>query len=119
MPPRPRAPVTPPSDDGGQIGVLVFRLDDVVRRLDEVSRRMEEQQQRFETTYLSRREFELAQVTDSLHMRGIEAEAHKLGKRLDAADAAQSANRRLAVSGIILPVLATILAALILAAVLP
>lgn len=66
-------------------GEIVRRLDEVSRRLDEVSTRLELRQQQMEAAYVRKDVFEAVQQADGVQLRGIEAEVHNIGKRLDQA----------------------------------
>jgi hypothetical protein len=76
-------------------------LGEVVRRLDDVSRQLASLAARLDETYLRKDVYEVKHVN--------------LRNDVDEILEQQQWNRRLAVSGIVVPVLATIIAALILA----
>ena len=87
-------------------------LGEVIRRLDELSRSVITLADRLDVTYIRRDVYAVQRATDDENLR-------QLREDLDAIVKQQRENRRLAMSGIVLPVLATIIAALILAVVLP
>lgn len=87
-------------------------LGEVVRRLEDVTRQLSELGQRLDSTYVRKETYAVQHIADT-------QVAVDLRRDLDAIVEQQRANRRLALSGIVLPVLATIIAALILALVLP
>jgi hypothetical protein len=97
--------MTPPAADAVTLG-------EVVRRLEEVSRQLTELVASLNTTYLRKDVYEVRQKVDEETMKELRVD-------LDAIVEQQRQNRRLALSGIVLPVLSVVVAALILAALLP
>jgi hypothetical protein len=95
---------TPPREDV-TLGEVVRRLDEVVKQLTALTVKLDE-------TYLRRDVYEVQHTADDKVVKELRFD-------LDAIVDQQRQTRRLALSGIVLPVLATILAALILATVLP
>lgn len=96
--------MTPPAD-----GVT---LGEVVRRLEEVSRQLTELVANLNTTYVRKDVYEVQQKVDEETMKELRVD-------LDAIVEQQRQNRRLALSGVALPILTLVAAALILAALLP
>ncbi|MCW2674777.1 MAG: hypothetical protein JWP14_3366 [Frankiales bacterium] len=87
-------------------------LGEVVRRLEEVSRQLTELVASLNTTYLRKDVYEVRQKVDEETMKELRVD-------LDSIVEQQRQNRRLALSGIVLPILTAVVAALILAALLP
>lgn len=88
------------------------RLPEVVRRLEEVVAELREMRRTMEATYVRRDVYMLAHQALEDRVTDLRGDFDELLKQ-------QAANRRLAVSGLALPVIATVIAALILALLLP
>jgi hypothetical protein len=78
------------TDDAPTLGEVVRRLDEVSRRLDDVSNRLDQREVRMAAEYQRRDVAEAQAQADAIQLRGLEAEQHSLGKRLDAEAAALS-----------------------------
>jgi tetrahydromethanopterin S-methyltransferase subunit G len=74
------------SDETRTLGEVARRLEEVVSELREMRREAAEDRQRFEARFLPRAEFELAQQSDAIQLRGLENETHSVARRLDAVD---------------------------------
>jgi hypothetical protein len=74
------------SDETRTLGEVARRLEEVVSELREMRREAAEDRQRFEARFLPRAEFDLAQQSDAILIRGLENETHSVARRLDAVD---------------------------------
>jgi tetrahydromethanopterin S-methyltransferase subunit G len=80
--------------DEPTLGELFRRLDAAVTEVRELRREIAEDRQRFELKFLPRAEFDLAQHSDAIVIRGLENETHSVAKRLDNVEAKIDAKSR-------------------------
>ena len=99
--------------DTPTLGEIVRRLDEIARRMERIAQDATERERLFVRTDV----FEERQKTDLIQMRGLEAEVHSIGKRLDAAEERARSTRVLLWTSLAAPLLVGLVLAAVLAGV--
>lgn len=86
---------------------------EIVRRLDDITARIADLVRQLETGYVRRDVAEAESKTTAVLLDGLENEVHGLGKRMDRADENATANRRLAIAGLVYPLIVGVIVALL------